>query len=98
MSAAVANLAAARCSRRSGSPAKAPLAAPIKATMDQLKQAVRWRDDMPGDMPEGRLREVVGITALHLGFCALSGGVELDLGNGYIMTCTVRESGAACAG
>lgn len=98
MKAAVTNLAEARCARRSTSPAKVPFATPIKATLNDLKHAVRWRDDTPGDVPPDRLHEVIGVTALHLGFCALNSGVELDLGNGYILTCTVREAEAACAG
>lgn len=98
MSAGVAHLGEARCARRSSSPAKLAFAAPIKATMGDLKHAVRWREDTPGDVPPDRLREIVGVTALHLGLCALNSGVELDLGNGYVLCCSVRQVEAPCAG
>lgn len=96
MTAAVAHLAAARCSRRTSSPAKVPFTPPIKATLKELKVAARWRDDAPTDVPAARFEEVAGVTVLHLAFCALNSGVELDLGNGYVMSCTVKE--APCAG
>ncbi|MFG6462281.1 hypothetical protein ACG04Q_11935 [Roseateles sp. DXS20W] len=98
MSAAVSNLAEERCARHTKSPAKVQFGKPIKATLADLKVAVRWRDDMPNDVPTRRLDEAVGVTALHLGLCALGGGVELDLGNGYILVCTVRKAEDACAG
>jgi len=98
VTAAVASLAAARNVRHSQSPAKVPLAAPIRATMTDLKNAVRWRDDAPTEVPAARFNEIVGVTALHLGFCALGSGVELDLGNGHVLVCTVRPQEAACAG
>jgi hypothetical protein len=98
MTAAVASLAAARSVRHSHSPAKVPLSAPIRATMAELKDAVRWREDAPTEVDPRRFDEIVGVTALHLGFCALGGSVELDLGNGHVLVCTVRPQEAACAG
>lgn len=98
MTAAVATLSQERCVRHSKSPAKVPMAAPLRATMADLKNAVRLRSDAPTEVDTRRFNEIVGVTALHLGFCSLGRSVELDLGNGHVLVCTVRPQEAACAG
>ena len=67
-------------------------------TLKELKLAVMLSDETPGDLPAADVEHVVGIVAFVLGLAALSKGIAVDLGNGYVLCCTTQSKEASCAG
>lgn len=65
-------------------------------TKEQLAQAVYRAEAMDIPLSVDQIEHVLDIALrCKLGlFCAGTSGVQLDLGNGHVMTCSVRPTGA----